>query len=83
MLPHEFLLSVTRGETIDGYMPSFAERLEAAKAAAPFYAPKLSAVEATLVNKPIEQMTDAELEALIQAYAAEDLAALRAGKTVQ
>ncbi|MCW6510966.1 hypothetical protein [Lichenifustis flavocetrariae] len=80
MLPHEFLLSVTRGEAIGGYVPSFAERLEAAKAAAPFYAPKLSAVESTFVSKPIEQMTDDELTALIEMHAAEDLARIRPGK---
>ena len=47
MLPHEFLLTVVRGEAVDGYTPSFAERLDAAKAAAPFFAPKLSSIEAT------------------------------------
>lgn len=47
MLPHEFLLTVVRGEVVDGYTPTFAERLEAAKAAAPFFAPKLSSIEAT------------------------------------
>lgn len=64
MLPHEFLLAVTRGEAVDGYVPSFAERLEAAKAAAPFYAPKLSAMEATLTRKSFVEMTDEELMAI-------------------
>lgn len=45
MLPHELLLAISRGEVIDGYVPSFAERVDAAKAAAPFYAPKLAAVD--------------------------------------
>jgi hypothetical protein len=40
-LPHEFLLSVARGEEVDGYRPTFAERMDAAKVAAPYYAPRL------------------------------------------
>lgn len=40
-MPHEFLL---RGEAVDGTVPTFAERLDAAKAAAPYFAPKLAAV---------------------------------------
>lgn len=46
-LPHEFLLAVSRGELIGDYQPTFEDRLDAAKAAAPYYAPKLSSVEAT------------------------------------
>lgn len=79
LLPHEFLLSVVRGEAIGGYVPSFGERLEAAKAAAPFYAPKLSAVEATLLHKPVERMSDEELQAIIDEETAA-LAASRAGR---
>lgn len=45
MLPHEFLLAVSRGEAVGDYQPTFDERLEAAKAAAPYYAPKLAAIE--------------------------------------
>ncbi|CAE6958822.1 hypothetical protein R70211_06785 [Paraburkholderia domus] len=54
-LPHEFLLRVVRGEdTFDDYVtvrgkplmrkrkPSFAERMDAAKAAAPYYQPRLA-----------------------------------------
>lgn len=67
LLPHEFLLAVTRGELIDGYKPSFAERLDAAKASAPFYAPKLSSVEASVgLGNDFERMSDEELEALIR-----------------
>lgn len=44
-LPHEFLLRVMRGEVIDGHSPTFDERMAAAQAAAPYYAPKLAAVE--------------------------------------
>lgn len=46
MLPHEFLLAVTRGEQIGDHTPTFDERLEAAKAAAPYYAPRLAAIDA-------------------------------------
>lgn len=45
MLPHAFLLAVTRGEPIGDHTPTFEERLEAAKASAPYVAPKLSSVE--------------------------------------
>lgn len=45
LMPHEFLLSVARGESIGTYVPTFAERIDAAKAAANYYAPKLSNVE--------------------------------------
>jgi len=41
MLPHELLLAISRGQVINGHRPTFQERLHAAKAAAPFYAPKL------------------------------------------
>ncbi len=45
MLPHEFLCAVAQGRELDGHKPTFPERLEAAKAAAPFYAPKLANIE--------------------------------------
>lgn len=48
MLPHEFLAAVQRGEEIDGHKPTFEERLDAAKAAAPYFAPKLSNIEANV-----------------------------------
>lgn len=54
-LPHEFLLRVSRGETIQigttkkgkpkFYTPSFAARFNAAVAAAPYFQPKLASVE--------------------------------------
>jgi hypothetical protein len=47
-LPHQFLLRVARGAKIGDYQPTFAERLDAAKAAAPYYAPKLSAIDARI-----------------------------------
>ncbi|WP_199235164.1 hypothetical protein [Azospirillum sp. TSA6c] len=43
MLPHEFLLAIMRDE-VAGETPTFEQRLDAAKAAAPYYAPKLAAV---------------------------------------
>jgi hypothetical protein len=47
-LPHEFLCAISQGKEIDGHIPTFAERLEAAKAAAPFYAPKLANIDQNL-----------------------------------
>lgn len=44
LLPHEFLLAVSQGKTIDGHKPSYAERLDAAAKAAPYYAAKLASV---------------------------------------
>lgn len=45
LLPHEFLLKVSRGEPIDGHHPTFQERVEAAKAAAPYFQPKLAQIQ--------------------------------------
>ena len=70
MLPHEFLLTFMRGEAVDGYTPSFAERLDAAKAAAPFFAPKLSAVNATMHKSDPREMSDEELTWHIRSVAA-------------
>lgn len=60
-LPHEFLLRVMRGGKISGHKPSFAERLDAAKAAAPFYAPRLAAIAANVKpsNDPIRELLEA------------------------
>jgi len=44
-LPHEFLLRVARGDAVDGAVPTLAQRIDAAKAAAPYYAPRLAALE--------------------------------------
>lgn len=74
LLPHEFLAAVARGEVIDGHLPSFDERLDAAKAAAPFYAPKLAAtqVTATVTRSHEDMLDDLEREgeeiALTQAH---------------
>ncbi len=77
-LPHLFLLRVMRGEPIAQYyisdlgkivkmqwVPSKEERLDAAKAAAPYHAPKLQAVRHTGADDgPIrvkEELTDVEV----------------------
>jgi hypothetical protein len=66
MLPHEFLLAVVRGEAIDGAVPTFADRLEAAKAAAPYFAPKLSSVDVRAEHRTsVTEFTDAELYAML------------------
>lgn len=44
-LPHEFLLRVVRGQCIDDQYPTLEQRIAAAVAAAPYFAPKLAAVE--------------------------------------
>jgi hypothetical protein len=51
LLPHEFLLAVSRGEAVGDHFPTFEERLDAAKAAAPYYAPKLSTIDASLTGR--------------------------------
>lgn len=64
MLPHEFLLAIMRDE-VEGVTATFEQRLDAAKAAAPYYAPKLSSVDAQHTGKdggPI--VTRVELVAL-------------------
>ena len=57
-LPHEFLLKVSQGQEIDGVVPDLELRLDAAKAAAPFFAPRLA---------QIEQKVETELRATISA----------------
>lgn len=47
MLPHEFLCAIAQGQIIDGMTPTFEQRMDAAKAAAPYYAPKLANIEAS------------------------------------
>lgn len=52
LLPHEILLEIARGKSVTGLKkPTRAEILEAAGKAAPFYAPRLSAIAAK-VNQP-------------------------------
>lgn len=67
MLPHEFLCAVSQGMEIDGYKPSFDERIDAAKAAAPFYAPKLQSTAHSggiSVKKDASDLSDEELSAI-------------------
>ena len=44
-LPHEFLLRIARGDEIDGQKSSLKDRIDAAKAAAPFFAPRHASQE--------------------------------------
>lgn len=61
-LPHEFLLRVCRGGVLDnGYIPTWEERINAAKAAAPYFAPKLAAVSVTDSGGSLAQFFNAAL----------------------
>lgn len=72
LLPHELLLDWARGEPVmqrvDGantevYL-SVDQRIDCAKAAAPFYSPRLQAVQANITGGlELEAMSDAELDA--------------------
>ena len=62
-LPHEFLLRVVRGECIDDQIPTLEQRIAAAVSVAPYFAPKLAAIEqrietgvvAIVSNKPLSK----------------------------
>lgn len=58
--PDQFLLRVSRGEVIDGVKPTFAHRIDAAKAVLPFLMPKLSAVamKATPTYNPWDEILE-------------------------
>lgn len=45
MLPHDLLCLISQGHTIDGHVPTFAERMAAAAQAAPFFASKLATID--------------------------------------
>jgi hypothetical protein len=65
MLPHEFLAAVARGEEINGITPTFEQQLDAAKACAPYYAPRLSSSDVTTRRvTSITELDDTELAAL-------------------
>lgn len=66
LLPHEFLLKVMRGHPFGKYKPTFEERIEAAKAAAPYFAPRLKAVEVSgqIMNMRVFQLNPEDLEGL-------------------
>jgi hypothetical protein len=71
-LPHEFLLRISRGEEINSHTPSFAERMDAAKAAAPYFAARLSTtvIDATVNGerkRSADEMTDEELMSIVGA----------------
>lgn len=46
-LPHMILLRLARGETVNGVKPTKEEQIDCAKAAAPYFAPKLQSVQLT------------------------------------
>jgi hypothetical protein len=73
-LPHEFLLRIVRGEEIRHgkdketgqpiyVTPTIEQRIECAKAAAPYFAPKLSTIEV------VKNLTDDNLDDIIKAAA--------------
>lgn len=78
-LPHEFLLRVARGEVVkhkvknplsglyedEDYVPKWEDRMDAAKSAAPYFAPKFATVEL------IQKVSDDELDEIIKILAAE------------
>ena len=60
LLPHEVLLAVARGEMIADHVPTFEERVEAAKAAAPYFAPK-----GATTSKPVKTLAHEEALAVL------------------
>lgn len=62
-LPHVFLLRVARGEKIDKHKPTFEDRIDAAKACAAFFAPKLQAMAVQDVTPPQQQPNTFVLDA--------------------
>lgn len=50
-LPHEFLLRVVRGDRIDDQVPTLEQRIAAAVSVAPYFAPKLAAIEQRIETK--------------------------------
>jgi len=62
LLPHEFLLAISQGQKIGEYQPSFQERLDAAKAAAPYYAPRLAQIDSTVRSLSVQELSEDELD---------------------
>ncbi len=73
-LPHEFLLSICRGEPIEvtemdeegvivqkTYYPTFTDRVEAAQACANFFAPKLTAQQTETMD-PVSELSDEDID---------------------
>lgn len=54
-LPHVLLLRVSRGEKIGKYKPTFEDRVDAAKAVASYFAPKMQAIAVQDVTPPQQQ----------------------------
>lgn len=71
-MPHEFLLRVARGEVIQmntaagpvEYRPSFGERVNAAINAAPYFVPRLNAIEAKIEQTQRFEIKSAPLSEL-------------------
>lgn len=87
MLPHEWLLAVMRGEHVSHHaynadtgeiveivvLPTFQDRIDAAKTVAPYFAPRLSnhVVKTPPSAPPYEELSDAELDKAIKDKQAE------------
>jgi hypothetical protein len=59
LLPHELLLAISQGKRLPGLgSPNRRDRIDAAKAAAPYYAPRLMAmaVKQTTSDNPFEEL---------------------------
>lgn len=80
LMPQVLLLHVVRGKIIDGYEPTFKDRVDAAKTCLPYFAPRLSAVEVTgedggpvqtselfIDTEKLKEFSDEELSALERA----------------
>ena len=63
-LPHEFLLRVSRGGVVNGQLITLEMQLDAAKVAAPYFAPRLSSREIKALNINLNALSDAELQEL-------------------
>ena len=68
-LPHEFLWRVSRGENIGDYEATLADRIDASKACAQFFSPKLAAAQVDTdippEGKNWRDYSDAELLAIV------------------
>lgn len=75
LLPHQFLLAVARGERIpmpaEGdcvfHTPTITERLDAAKAAAPYFAARLAAIEHSGDGSTVLLVSKAQRDAAVAA----------------
>ena len=79
-LPHQFLLRVARGEEIDGTVPTLNLRVDAAKAAAPYFAPRLASQNVNLFreNAPLtrDELKTLAMEAMAELVPTGELARL-------